>query len=463
MQHRNIILITCDQLRADALGCLGNPNARTPNLDQMARQGVCFTNAQATSTLCVPSRTSLHTGLYPHQHGLLQQNNGWKNSLCADLGSSIVALMREQGYRTGIVGRNGFAEESEIQRRFDVVRTRGSEPYRAYTEDVTAWWHGDHRWPSSDCFSARNTQDAIDFVGQGDPSHPFFLSLNYHDPHPPYMAPAEVAQLIDPAGLRLPDYVPAEALCSDLDRYRRGMNYHLMSEADLRETMRYYHAQVLWIDTLIGELMASLGRQGVAEDTLVCVTADHGDFMGEHWMTRKGMFFYDALLRVPLVWFGPGLVESRGAIDQLASLVDVLPTFADLLGVPPGKALPGMSLKSHLQGSPPADPGRAVFSTGSFGPYRKTSPYILEGGPIPEGFQGVALHTRVMQGTKDRIARMASVRTPQWRYSRTEGQPDELYRYESGWQEVENIIDNRGAQDVRDELAQRLDMLWPWV
>ena len=362
-----------------------------------------------------------------------------------------------------MVGRNGFAEGGEIRRCFDDVRIRDREPYRSYPEHVPAWWHGGHLWPPQECSSALNTQDAIDFIGQGAPGRPFFLALNYFDPHPPYMAPEDMARRIDPGKMRLPGAVPAGVLCDDLDTYRRGMNYHLMSEADLRETMRYYHAQVLWIDSLIGDLMESLNRQGLAEDTLLCLTADHGDFMGEHWMTRKGMFFYDALLRVPLLWYGPGIVHSRGTIDQLASLVDVLPTFADLLQVPLPGTLPGMSLKPHLQGSPPADSGRAVFSTGSYGPYRKTSPYILKGGPIPESFKGLALHTRVMQGTKDRIARMASVRTSEWRYNRTEGQSDELYRYGSGWQEQENIIDDRDAQDERKALSHRMDTLWPWT
>jgi len=463
--HRrpNILLITCDQLRNDALSCTGNPSARTPNLACLAREGVYFENAFATSALCVPSRTSLNTGLYPHRHGILQQNNGQPGANCSDLSSSIVSMLREQDYRTGLIGRNGFATGQEVLKYFDHVQVRNRESYRYYPEHVPAWWHGDHYWPTERCYSALNTDDAIKFIGQGTPGRPFFLSLNYHDPHPPYMAPSEYVQQFDPHDMRIPDFVPAGALCDDLDQYMRGMQYHLMTESDLRETMRYYHAQVLWIDALIGNIIDSLNRLGMTEDTLICLTADHGDFLGEHWMTRKGMFFYDALLRVPLLWYGPGMVQPFGCIDQPASLVDILPTLADLLRLSAPTELSGQSLQPHLSESLPADPDHAVYSFGSYGPYRKTSPYILEGGPIPEEFSGVALHTRIMQGTKEMQARMASVRTLRWRYNRTEGQPDELYHYEDEWQERKNLINHPEAQEQRRALSRRLDEVWPWL
>ena len=143
-QPPNIVYIICDQMRGDALGCLGNPNARTPNLDRLAADGVLFENGFSNNPVCIPSRMSTFSGLYPHQTGRLS-NRSW-NSPLLSLENTLMGYFQQKGYQTGWVGKNHTYRKKALS-SLDFVHVRAREPFRKYNRFVPPHWHGDTLWP----------------------------------------------------------------------------------------------------------------------------------------------------------------------------------------------------------------------------------------------------------------------------------------------------------------------------
>jgi arylsulfatase A-like enzyme len=452
----NIIVVTVDQMRGDALSLYGNPNAKTPTLDRMCREGVSFDNGFCNNPLCVPSRISLYKGLDPGQHGQLHNRHGKID----DMDLSITAMVKEAGYRTGFFGKNHMFFDESMRKYFDVLSIRDRENFRAYSPLVPAWWHGDAYWPEEECHPNKNVRELLDFAAKSKPGQPFYAGLSIFDPHPPYMAPSEYAHEFDPDEMVVPPFVPAAALGVRLDEYRRAMGYQYMNETDLKETLRYYYAQVLWCDAMMGRVIDGLDRLGVLENTVIFFTSDHGDFMGEHWMTRKGMFHHDALLHVPFIWYAPGRFATGHRVTEAAQLTDVFPTLADMLGMQVPTACRGKSLTPHLQAQAESDPDRPVYAMGAF---HEVDRYLLDEGPVPAKKLESPRHTRTMKGPKpeDFHRFTASARTAEWRYITSSVHGEELYRYEKGsWQETKNLAGNPNYADVQRRLAGQLAQQW---
>ena len=306
----NVVFIFCDQMRGDCISGLGHPNARTPHLDRMAREGVLFDNCFVNSPVCVPSRKSVFSGRYPHEHGSLTNQGrpflSWPDTLCEHF--------QQRGYRTGWVGKNHTYKKSALD-KLDTASIRAREPFRAYNGFVPPNWHTDVYWPEEDCYPQVNSDQAIDFIRKSK-DEPFFLHVSYFDPHPPYMAPADFTSRYISANMRLPVYVAPGALSERLEEFATTMGQDHMTRADMTETMRYYYAQIEWgVGRQVGRILSALEQQGLAENTIVLFTSDHGDFMGTHRMVRKGMFLYDSLLHVPMIWWAPGRL-AKGEPDQ---------------------------------------------------------------------------------------------------------------------------------------------------
>ena len=166
----NVVFIICDQMRYDALSCLGHPNARTPNLDKMAAAGALCENFFVNNPVCVPSRISLFSGLYPHQHGSLANKS---SKLIDSLTGSMLGYFRRRGYRTGWVGKN-HTYSKYILKGLDLCSIRAREPFRAYSKFVPPYWHSDTLWPKGKCHPRMNTDDAINFINRTKKNEPFF-------------------------------------------------------------------------------------------------------------------------------------------------------------------------------------------------------------------------------------------------------------------------------------------------
>ena len=294
---RNVLLVTIDTLRADAVGSYGG-RAATPNLDRLANRGARFTFAHAHSVLTLPSHTSILTGQYPYTHGV-RDNNGYRvRAGEVTLATRLNAL----GFATGaFVSAFPLDQRYGLQAGFDVYDDQFSEVGKT-TEIALPERRAD-----------RTVAPALEWIGKQ--SGKWFAWVHVFDPHAPYSAPPEWQTRY-----------PTDA----------------------------YAAEVAWTDAALGPLFERLERDG--RPTLVVVTADHGEALGEHGELTHGVFAYEGTLHIPLIVaeVAPGRPATRGVtLTQPARHVDIVPTVLDAAGAP-ATGLPGASLFAAPQGEAPS-------------------------------------------------------------------------------------------------------------
>jgi choline-sulfatase len=294
----NILLITIDTLRADRLGCYGFANASTPTLDALAGRGVRFATAVTHVPLTGPSHASILTGRTPLGHGF-RDNGGFV--LPPDLGTAP-EVFRQAGYRTA-----AFVSGFPLDRRFGM--DRGFETY----DDHLPRGNDRRRTPYVERFGDATTEATLRWLEAPAPAgaaRPFFAWVHYYDPHAPYEPPGDLAE-----------------------RFRGSP----------------YDGEIAFVDRQIAGLMEALERKGVLARTLVLVTADHGESLGEHGEGTHGLFLYDATLRIPFLMSGPGVPAGRVA-TTVARGIDVFPTLLDYAGLPARSDVEGRSLRPAADG-----------------------------------------------------------------------------------------------------------------
>ncbi|MCY2961612.1 MAG: sulfatase [Planctomycetota bacterium] len=337
----NVLLITIDTWRADRLSCAGFPRAVTPNLDRLAAEGLRFTHVSAPRAKTTPALASLLTGLYPHEHGardLLMP--------LAPVHPLLAERMRAAGWRTGaIVGNFVLRDDfSGLARGFDSWTEDLPDTLGVPPENVpqrTARSLTDGALAALGLAQPVGTPGPRSAFTRGDA--PWFLWLHYMDPHGVYEAPPEhrVFERAEPEWIP-----PAPAPRADGLNRRWIADYNVPPDAraadgriDAARVRDRYDAEVRYADAEIGRLLDALRAAGQLENTIVVVTADHGESLGEqdYWF-EHGRNVSEATLRVPLLvrWpkdlpGGPG----AGVRDVDTSLCDVAPTLLDLLGLPP--------------------------------------------------------------------------------------------------------------------------------
>ena len=449
----NVLFVTADQMRGDCIGSLGHANVRTPSLDRMAREGTVFRRGFSSGPVCVPSRKSCFSGRHPHEHGSLTNNDG--DSLA--WGNSMMEHFSRRGYQTAWVGKNHTYDRDSMG-RMDYPDIRSREPFRAYNGYVPPHWHSSVYWPEEDCFPHVNTESAIGFLDRVG-SDPFFLHVSYFDPHPPYMAPSRYVARYNSSDMVLPERIDPAALGARFERYSRAMGFPELDREDLTETMRYYYAQIEWgVDRPVGRLLRALEDRGLAESTVVVVTADHGDFMGDYGMVRKGMFLYDSLLHVPLLWWSPGRIAPGMRTDALTTSADLFPTLAEITGGEPPEGATGTSLAGTLlRGEQGAD---RIFTSAAYGDLAAD---VLPPDLAPDEEEAKPRHTRVLSPTMRAMHRTKMVRTQEWKLILNETEPPELYRLaEKAPAERRNLATAPSHASTRRELERQLASWWPW-
>jgi choline-sulfatase len=258
-ERPDVLLVTIDTLRADAVSAYGNPAASTPVLDALAARGVRFATAVANVPLTGPSHASILTGLIPVRHGV-RDNGGF---VLPDEIPVLTERFRKAGYRTAgfvsgypLVRRFGFGRGFEV---YDDSLPHGNDPRRAPYVERSADRTTDLvlRWLESPSGGA----------GPGAGGAPWFLWVHYYDPHAPYEPPGEFAQ---------------------------------------RFAARPYYGEAAFVDQQLGRLLRRLDEGGWSAHTLVLATSDHGESLGEHGEDTHGIFVYDSTLRIPWIMAGPG-------------------------------------------------------------------------------------------------------------------------------------------------------------
>ncbi len=480
---RNVLFIMCDQLRADHLSCAGHPHLQTPAIDSLAARGVRFPRAYVQSGVCGPSRMSSYTGRYMTSHGAT-----WNRVPLSLREKTIGDFLRPAGIRVALAGKTHVLPDLDGLERFgieggsalaalmqagrfeeldrydghsppggesgyaDYLRAQGYDSADPWSDFVisadgpdgpVSGWHMRNvhlpaRVAEPHSETAYMTREAMRFIEQqGD--RPWFLHLSYVKPHWPYMAPAPYHALYS-AEQALPlnrAESEREGEHPVLAAYRRHEESQSFQRPDAAGIVRpAYMGLIRQIDDWLGRLFELLQRLGRFDDTLIVFTADHGDFLGDHWLGEKEMFYEEAQ-RVPFIVYDPDPAAdaTRGKVDdRFVEAIDVVPTCLAALGQPPQDHLvEGRSLLPLLRGEQPAWRD-AVFSE------------------LDYAFR----EARLMLGRKPNECRAIMVRSDRWKYVWWQDFRPMLFDLADDPQERRDLGGEAGNDGVRREMEDRI-------
>jgi arylsulfatase len=383
MAHKNIVIIMSDEQSWDTMGSHGNPVSVTPNLDALAAAGTTLDRCFTAYPLCCPARASLWTGLMPHAHHV---TGNWR-AIRADLqDEGLVSNFKAAGYHTIYTGKWHVPGTTPARFHFNDIsaipailegRDRGRfiEDYRDYVKSLGYNLHATHienltpadieqlRQPNKAPYGTSEiplehfletwqTGKFIEALDRRPKDEPFFAVCSYNAPHFPMIVPAPYDTLVKPEDIKLPDNFlqgmegkPAEVLNSEYFKEMQGY-----SELEWRKFIAHYLGLCALIDKQVGDIVEYLKKNGLYEDTLIVFLSDHGDMMGAHGTVKKGFpLHYEEALRVPLIIKGAG-AQAPAESKALISLIDVLPTLADLTGVAVKQTIEGRSFAPLMNG-----------------------------------------------------------------------------------------------------------------
>lgn len=348
----NILLISIDTLRADHLSCYGYGKPTSPAIDRLAAEGVLFTQASSTASFTLPAHASMMTGLFPSSHGATYQNRDPHSFTVRGMGTgypTLAELLRDHGYDTA-----AFVSGPLMSRQFGFSRG-----FNSYDDRYDRLQSAQARLFSrsllftamerAGIFSGRD-RDSQRTAGEVNPlvrewlrargrgGRPFFLFVHYWDPHGPYDPPAPWGRRAD--GSRI-------SVKYDMDRLLTGA--YTLTPAALADTLALYDGEVSYVDQHVGGLLDALREDHSLDDSLVILTADHGESFGEHAHWEHSRVLYEDLLHVPFIVRLPG---GRAAGSLLKSIIaqptDILPTALAVAGLPIPEGIEGRDLSKWI-------------------------------------------------------------------------------------------------------------------
>jgi arylsulfatase A-like enzyme len=388
----NILLVMPDQLRAQSIGCMGNTDVRTPHIDRLASQGVLFSNTLANSPVCCPARAILMTGQYCHRNGMVANDLRLRESQ-----PGIAKTLRQAGYRTGFIGKwhldggprlPGFVPPGDRRHGFE---------YWAANECNHSHFNTHYFRDTPDPIPIRKfeaeawTDLSLEFLRDSKKDgRPFFLSVFMGPPHDPYGAPDSYMKMYDPARLTM------------------RPNWKAVDKAPRPKDIAAYYAATTAVDDQVGRLIAALDDSGMAEDTIVLFTSDHGDMLGSQGLRLKRKPWEESI-RIPGILRYPRRYKPRTE-EALFSHIDMPPTLLSLCGL----------------AAAPKAPRSVYFQI--FGPY--------EGDATPAGWRGV--------------------RTGRYMYATFRDKPWVLYDLRKDPYQMENLAADPAAASIRRNLETEL-------
>ena len=382
----NIILIAVDTLRADHLSCYGYDKIRTPNIDNLARKGVLLENATSHVPLTLPAFSSIMTSTIPPTSGV-HYNEGFRLD---DSAETLAEILRDEGYSTAaVVGAvvldsvngvsQGFSRYDDNFGRFSVY-----QPQIKILEDQLSF---------TQRRAAEVTDLALDIAASESEEEPFFLFFHYFDPHAPYDPPPPYS-LVDPS------------LKEDSGEIR----------------LQRYDGEIAYADEQIGRLLRNLETDGLLENTLVVLVADHGDGLGDNGEKTHGYYIYNGTMHIPIIFSMPGTIPEGEVYKGLAGHIDIAPTILDIAGIE-GRG-------KHFQ-------GRSLF------------PFDDDRAPVFEYLESATTFIVFKWGAQ------RGVRSRDWKYI---SGPEELYNLAEDPGEQTNLIDRRPrmADSLRSAMGDML-------
>ena len=419
----NVLILHADQLRYDGLGCNGNPHARTPNIDAVAGEGSVFTRHIAANPVCMPSRASLLTGLYPPGHNVwtngvalnrreyVDPDGQWRDGDGTDPFQgqmvpeppTLADRFARAGYDTAAFGKLhltpwlapasfGYPESIPLWRTtcmrewhgpyygfryVDMVLGHGetvadvghyaqwlADEHPEVADHVRSYWDGRRRrdpvipgvgdlYPSvipseHHCSAWLGEQFAAYLERTRTPDKPFFAFVGFPDPHHPFAPSYDVARQFENAPVLEPADPDGQALAGSPSLKRALFDIRSLTADQRRLIARYTYAMVHQIDRAVGRIVQALKDRHLWDNTLLIVTSDHGDFLGDHGLLRKSFAGSHSLLRVPFVLRAPG-TDLPATVDTPMSNCDVWPTVTALAGLPPGPPVHGQDIVPIVQ------------------------------------------------------------------------------------------------------------------
>jgi choline-sulfatase len=372
MDKPNIVMIMADQMAFDVIGALGHPTVKTPNIDRLVHNGVSFSNCYCNSPLCAPSRASFVTGK------LVSRIAAFDNGSELPAGTpTFVHHLRRSGYETVLSGKMHYVGPDQLhgfEHRLtrDIHATgfeltpdwsRGTYPNpgtgvkRLKDAGITDW---NNHLAYDDKVQFRAIEKIRDYGRIPEPDRkPFFLCASFFHPHDPFVITKPYWDLYDDSDIPM----PASPGCAyeEMHPFNQWIQTHhevdtcRLTEGEIRANRRAYYGMVTYIDDKVGEIVGELTRLGLLENTIIMITSDHGEMLGEHGMWFKRTY-YEPSVKVPLILSGPKYIPGGRAVKDVVSLVDLSATIMELAGVPEAgqwiNEMDGDSFMPMLKGEP---------------------------------------------------------------------------------------------------------------
>ncbi|MCP4316246.1 MAG: alkaline phosphatase family protein [Hyphomicrobiales bacterium] len=483
----NILFITADQWRGECLSALGHADLKTPNLDRLANDGVLFARHYAQAAPCGPSRASLYTGMYLHNHGV------HSNGIPLDSTHTNLALeARRAGYQPALFGYTDIVEdpgspapENRAHQYAEQVLP-GMDPVAPSGNDWSLWFErlkskgyaipkdpkelfrprpdypgavGSGRTYPPALFRAEDSNTAflvdeiINYLAAGHAS-PWFVHLSTLSPHPPFIAPEPYHALYEPEAMKLPVRRPTAEQEAGLHPWLQHYLYDqqgagftvgadsrdnlLLPELDLRQIKATYFGMISEVDAQIGRLIDFLKQTGAYDNTLIIFTSDHGEYLGDHWMFAK-FGYHEQTFHVPLIIRDPA-AEARPVdgriINAFTESIDIMPTILDRIGRPAPAQCDGFSLRAFCRGQEPEDWRREYYAE-----FDMRSPWGGRNG-APLGLQAEQCMISIIRGSR-------------YKYVHFEGLPCLFFDLEADPEEFHNLIDDRACRQRVAEYARK--------
>ncbi|MEM9371526.1 MAG: choline-sulfatase [Pseudomonadota bacterium] len=371
MTRPNIVLIMADQLAPQFTGTYGHPLVKTPHMDALAARGARFDAAYCNAPLCAPSRFSFMSGQLVTRIAAYDNASEFPASV-----PTFAHYLRQAGYRTCLSGKMHFVGPDQLHGFEERLTTDIYPSDHAWTPDwelpderIDKWYHNmdsvreagvanttfQIEYDEETAFFARRR--IFDYAMQG--TQPFCMVVSFIHPHDPYVARPEYWDLYDHDAIDLPNEdAPIDPHTA---RLKKGIEADVVnvSEAEVRNARHAYYANTSYFDSKVGAVVQALEESGQLDNTIVMVTSDHGDMLGERGLWYK-MAMFEHSARVPLVMAGPGIDHRQ--VPEACSLVDILPTMLDVAGWDGAHGMPidGRSLIPLAEGSAKSDADEAV-------------------------------------------------------------------------------------------------------
>ena len=448
----NVLFLISDDLN-NMLGCYGDPKARTPNIDRLAARGVRFDRSYCTFPLCGPSRNSMLTGLYPNSTGILTNSQIFRQSIPSQ--HSLSQVFRLSGYFAARIGKlyhynvpnsigtNGHDDPGSWELELNPAGVDRLEHHPDIFTLTPGQFGGTLSWfasPKSDQYHtdglmAEDAQWVLERCAKRK-DRPFFLAVGFFRPHTPYVAPK------DPYFGWYPEKdmrVVANVKEDQADIPPAGLGSYKKEQDKLtddlrRQSLQAYYASISFMDAQVGRVVDSLDQLGLADNTIIVFTSDHGYHTGEHGLWQK-MSLFEESARVPMLIVAPGVTAKGGVAKSPVSHIDLFPTLTELCGLKAPSNIQGQSLVPMLKD--PSLTGRGWAIT-----------------QVTRGGAGAAQNSKA----NDKRFFGYSLRTARWRYTEWDDgkQGRELYDHDADPFEQTNLASKVEHAKTVDELSKQV-------